>query len=175
MAINFNKTWEQRSQEAKENTNGGSIADGSYKAKINNAAIIMHPIHKCEVIDIDMEVISEGSEKGKTTTKTLFIDENYKNVKKRKWDEAVLVELLDSQGLKFNDNRELLMALYDLRNTVVNLKISRSKTLGTNGKPYVNREISPLNNDNNITKESTQKSEQPKTTLDDLGFDELID
>ncbi|QJR43653.1 hypothetical protein HLA87_02545 [Mycoplasma miroungigenitalium] len=161
MAINFSKTWEQRALEASESSTQ-PIADGNYVAKITNAAITIHPLHKVDVIDINLEIVTPGSEFGKTTVKTLFVDEDYKNAKKRKWDLSVLYELLEAHNLQFSNQRELVLALLDLRDVMVNLKISRSEKVNENGRAFINREISPITDINKINKASVEPVKQTK-------------
>ncbi|EIN15196.1 Hypothetical protein, putative DUF669 family phage protein [Mycoplasmopsis agalactiae 14628] len=175
MAINFNKTWEQRQTELINSQQNNKIDDGTYVAKITSANLKMHDKYKVQVVEIAIE-ITEGENKGKTDSKVYFIDDNYPNAKKRNWDLSQLVNLLSAYGLSFNNEREFYNTLYDLKDKTVEYKIERSTQTNEKGYAYLRRYINPIVNVSKTAQNA--KVENKKSDLN-IGFvvdsfDEMI-
>lgn len=175
MAINFDKTWEQRQHELINSYQNNKIDDGIYKAKITSANLKMHDKYKVQVVEIAIEII-EGESQGKTDSKVYFIDENYPNAKKRNWDLSQLVNLLSAYGLKFNNEREFYNTLYDLKDKIVEYKVERSSQTNEKGYAYLRRYINLITNiqkpEQNTKAENTKNNANINFIVD--PFDEMI-
>lgn len=73
MAINFNKTWEQRQEELQQQFNSSSIIpNGQYKAVITGAHTERHKSGGYDILVISVE-ITEGEHAGKQTKKVILL------------------------------------------------------------------------------------------------------